>query len=487
MIVSNRQVGILGGIAAALVVATIVVYSTHTTKKTDFEQGALLIQGLDVQQVAKIVLTEKAEGDDEDHTLTLARSQDGFAVAERHGYPASMKDVNDLIIKCLEIRCAQKVTENPENHEELGVAEDSQQATIVKFLDENDETLVGLVAGKSLPRDVGLYVRLLGEDTVYASEEGLYLSARPNNYIDTEILSVRTEEPTDPEEKGKKDVVEEVTVQLPDASYTIARDEGGKITLQDVPEGKQPKQSEVESVFGALSSLYFNDLEPLDSVEAEWDATYVCRTRKYMTYTVKLAKSGDEGDETHTLNITAQGASKALRDKHAQLTGQETEEEQKEKDAVFSSIDKAQEFNNKHARWAYEVSGWTAKKMRKPLDDLVEDIPEPEEPEEISARHILIAYKGAKQAGEDVSRSKDEAKELAEKVLEEAKKEGADFAELAKQHSDGPTAEKGGDLGSFKKEDMDKNFSQAAWKLEVGETSDVVETPFGFHIIQRTE
>jgi len=125
--------------------------------------------------------------------------------------------------------------------------------------------------------------------------------------------------------------------------------------------------------------------------------------------------------------------------------------------------------------------------MSKPLADLIEDIPKADDPKEVAARHILIAYKGSERAGDDITRSKEEAKKRAEEVLAKVKAEGADFAALAKEYSDGPSKTKGGDLGTFEKGAMDKKFEEAAWKLDVDGISDIVETPFGFHIIQRTK
>lgn len=102
------------------------------------------------------------------------------------------------------------------------------------------------------------------------------------------------------------------------------------------------------------------------------------------------------------------------------------------------------------------------------------------------ARHILIAYKNAQYAPDKVDRDKEEARELAAQVRSEILA-GADFAEKAKALSDGSTAKRGGELGTFAKGVMHENFEAAVFALEVGALSGIVETPFGFHVIEREE
>ncbi len=103
--------------------------------------------------------------------------------------------------------------------------------------------------------------------------------------------------------------------------------------------------------------------------------------------------------------------------------------------------------------------------------------------DQISASHILVSYSGAGGAG--ATRSKEEALTQIEALKEEVDG-GADFADLAKQHSDCPSGQGGGDLGSFRRGAMVPAFEEAAFGLDAGDTSDVVETDFGFHLIQRT-
>jgi peptidyl-prolyl cis-trans isomerase SurA len=102
------------------------------------------------------------------------------------------------------------------------------------------------------------------------------------------------------------------------------------------------------------------------------------------------------------------------------------------------------------------------------------------------ARHILIAYKGAAQAPGTVTRSQDDARSRASEIRA-AILAGADFAEQAQEHSDGGTARRGGELGTFAKGVMHQNFEDATFALEVGALSSVVETPFGYHVIERLE
>jgi parvulin-like peptidyl-prolyl isomerase len=122
--------------------------------------------------------------------------------------------------------------------------------------------------------------------------------------------------------------------------------------------------------------------------------------------------------------------------------------------------------------------------MRKKFSELVEDKPASDEPEEVSASHILLKFKDVDKGS---TRTKAEAKKLAEELIAKAKKKGADFAALARKHSEGPTNTKGGDLGSFKRGKMVKEFDNAVFKLKVGDISGIVETEFGFHIIKRTK
>ena len=103
---------------------------------------------------------------------------------------------------------------------------------------------------------------------------------------------------------------------------------------------------------------------------------------------------------------------------------------------------------------------------------------------QIRASHILLMYKGSMRS--TAARSKAEALDGIT-ALKTQIADGADFAELARQNSDCPSGEDGGDLGQFPRGAMVREFDEAAFALQPGQVSDVIETPFGYHLIQRTE
>lgn len=106
--------------------------------------------------------------------------------------------------------------------------------------------------------------------------------------------------------------------------------------------------------------------------------------------------------------------------------------------------------------------------------------------ETVTAAHILIAYQGARAASATTTRTKEQAQKLAEEISQKAHRPGASFAELAMQYTEDPSGKNnGGKLGTFERGRMVKPFSDAAFALSPGETSGVVETAFGFHIIYR--
>ena len=102
-------------------------------------------------------------------------------------------------------------------------------------------------------------------------------------------------------------------------------------------------------------------------------------------------------------------------------------------------------------------------------------------PEQVRVRHILLTWKPL---GKPDDRA---ALHQQMKAIQKKARAGDDFAELAREYSDDSTARNGGDVGFFHRGQMVPAFEAAAFSLQPGEISDIVETPFGVHILRMEE
>ena len=100
------------------------------------------------------------------------------------------------------------------------------------------------------------------------------------------------------------------------------------------------------------------------------------------------------------------------------------------------------------------------------------------QPEQVKASHILIKV--------DAAATDAQKAEARQKItdIQQKLKDGGDFAELAKEYSEGPSNSRGGDLGYFGRGQMVKPFDEAVFAMKVDEVSGLVETRFGYHLIK---
>ena len=210
-----------------------------------------------------------------------------------------------------------------------------------------------------------------------------------------------------------------------------------------------------------------------------------------VTLPKEIQSSTASSEKDSNSSSADQELTKKKADREAEIARVKSSNAQKQKefnDKVAEAQKRVKELNENLADWYYVISNEVYEKIRLDRQDFVKakETESEDLPEEISASHILISYKGASRADAKITRSKEEAKAEAERIHKLVTSEGNDFAETAKKHSDGPSSTKGGDLGKFKFEVMAKPFSEAAFSLDVGSVSEVVETDFGFHVIKRT-
>lgn len=108
----------------------------------------------------------------------------------------------------------------------------------------------------------------------------------------------------------------------------------------------------------------------------------------------------------------------------------------------------------------------------------------------IRAAHLLVKHNESRRPQSwreaNITRSKDEALKILQGYEEQIKSGQSSLGDLAVSESDCSSARKRGDLGFFGKNEMQREFEETAFALKPGEISGIVETPSGFHLIERS-
>ncbi len=463
---SSKNLTISGVLALLLSVWSLILALGPGEVVVEFVKDRPLVLSFDAQSIASIDVKGR------DGLVQLRKQGEGFVVSSKLGYPASMGKINGgLIDACYRIRCAAEISKSADTHSDLGVG-GGDESTTLSFKDAQGKEILGVIAGKFLDDQRGNYVRLSTEDTVYLSSQPVSFSSDNLNYLDKDIL------------KTERNDVARVDVLGPEGSYSILNSENGRPELQGVPQGKQAN-GEVGAVLGASGYLSFENFFPAEEKkDLKFDTTYKLEMSMQPTYVLHVAKVEDK------FYVKCEAEWRGPDPKSITTLKQDeklSEEEMQERSDYIESMNAMEAFSVKHQSWVYEVSSWLGGNLTKKFADLVDE--KAEEERQVQASHILIPFEGseAKPAAGKELLSKDAAQTKIEELLKLVQEKPDIFADLAKEHSSCPSAAKGGDLGSFDFETMAKPFSEAAFKLEVDETSGVVETIFGYHIIKRTK
>jgi hypothetical protein len=359
---TDRKLAILA--VTAVIMAGWAVLQNRLSHRADTTASMVrtpLIQGLDPQAVAKISITS----DKGKSTVTLTRVNDRFTVAEMDGYPADISAVNRLLSNCLDIRTAEHITSNPENHAGLGVTEETAQY-VVRFFNADGDEITGIIVSETPPdREEGAFARLTTSDETYFIQDPPWLSTTASAYVNTTLIEADSAK------------IRRVAVRGPEGEYVLKlADDEQTIMLEKMPENKQFKGTAYRSVFRALTSLRFEEAIAAENAPQDlvFDRSYICRLDDSTVYTLKLAKQGDKTYAT----VTADFLDKAP----VQISKEESEEELKKKEAKLLAMDAAEAFAQRHKGWVYTISSWKAADLTKPLEELLEPKPEEKAPAE---------------------------------------------------------------------------------------------------------
>ncbi|MFA5555319.1 MAG: DUF4340 domain-containing protein [Phycisphaerae bacterium] len=359
---NNKKLTILGLIAAFMLVWAVMQAKIAGRPASPRISSASLIQGLNPDKVRQIEI--KAA----DLSLELRRAGNIFVVPDKDNFPARSDRINELFTQLLDIRMTELITNNPANHKELQVTEENA-SHVIKFLDEKNELITGIILGNRTEQG-GQYARLAGANEVYLVLDVPWIRTSPLDYIEQNLLQLNTEN------------IASVTVTDSGGfSYTLKSDpNSGEVSLSvPIPAGKQ-LSPEHKNVFSALRSFRLEDVMRDSSVPEElvFDKTYICNLKDSSIYIIKLAES-QNGDTF----VQCSAVFSDKQDVVIDITRQESDEELRKKEAKLLALEAVERFNRRCKGWTFKIPSWIANNLTKPLDELLEDIKEPDNAEEI--------------------------------------------------------------------------------------------------------
>lgn len=479
-----KTLAILALVTAALVGAAYLAVKKGTpaasTGREEAAQEALFPNLRDRIDEVDLVSIQTAEDSFE------VRREDGkWRLPGEHNYWADSEKAEGVVASLAAARTVEKKTGNPDWHKRLGVedpdAEESTSALVT--LSAGDQQVASLIVGQGAGQRRGqnaIYARKPGDDQAWLVETPLSLTRSPAAWTDKIVADIPA------------DSVRSMRIE-PDTGGAVelggALKPGDSLDIENVPEGREvANRSDISSVARSFEGLRHNQVLPAAEAPDNLTSETLVRVATFDGLVLKASIKA-EGETKFWGTFSAQyDPAERLQPEEPATEEAATEDgepilpapkpEIASEDEVRQQVE---DLNAKVSGWVYEIPSWKARTLRKSLDELTKDAEK-----KVTARHILVGYEGASRS-EVTGRTREEAEALARQIREEVLADPSRFAEIAREKSDGPSAPQGGDLGEFGPGVMAKAFEDAAFNLEVDGVSDVVETEFGFHIIQRTK
>ena len=335
-------------IAGVLLVASIWAYSDSVSRGDRFARGQKLLPNLNPDEVATIRIVD---GDD---TVTLQRTGDEFTVAENHGYPARNDAVNRFLRDLLDISLEKDVGTGEALEEELDLDPPTDSTTEITLSSATDQEMVRIRLGKSFEDDSGRYVQLVddNEERIYLTADSAYLSTRADSFLKKEIVNVS-----------------QMRVRsVRGLDFLLDSDEeDSAVELTDVPNGKKDKTFEINKLKGILSNLSFDEALLADDEEVR-DLRFERPLEVFLDDDTSYRLSLATDDESNYLRVEGTHAVGRM-----EITLETPEEELKDKADQLTRADEIEDFNAFHGSWVYEISDFTADKLKLRKADLLED------------------------------------------------------------------------------------------------------------------
>ncbi len=370
---NSRNIGI-AALAALLLLMVGLVFHPRTEHSTPgATQSNLLFPDLadKLNDVARIVVADSAQ------TSTLEKSEEGWVLREKSGFPADMKRVRQTLISLSELRKLDPKTSRPERYERLGVRDIDQAGSAAKRIELTDaqgNTMAGLLVGKrrSGAGDPAFYVRPVGQAQAWLVAGDLRLQSDPKSWLDRNVLAI------------KADRMRAVEIRHPDGKeLRVAKvDKTAKrFDVQDLPAGRELRYATIgDGVGRALERLTFDDVFPASETEIPQNvisATF--HTFDGEIIHAKLWQSGEQKLAHFEASFDEEAIEPEEPEESQEAAGDSTASVEEQAgadlgllspDAVRAEVDA---LNSKLGSWVYQLPSYSYDRMTKQMKDMLKE------------------------------------------------------------------------------------------------------------------
>ena len=261
--------------------------------------------------------------------------------------------MNRFLRDLLDIGLQKEVGTGVSLAEDLEIEPPTDNTTEIALINGTQQEMVRLRLGKSFDDGNGRYVQRIDQENapIYLTAESTYLSTKVDSFLKKELVNHS----------------QMLVARIAGLDFVIAKPEDGSLELEGIPAGKREKSFETGKLKSILSRLSFDhaflaDDEEVREVEFEW--VLEINLDDQSGYRLALGTK----EERNFLRIRGQHDVEGV-----QITLETPDEELKDKADTLARINEIDEFNAFHDSWTYEISSFTADKLKLRKSDLVED------------------------------------------------------------------------------------------------------------------
>ena len=342
----NRKLALAAIVLLALSAGT---YWNGITRADRFESGQKFLPNLNPDEVGDIRI-QSGEA-----SVTLERDagaklKDQYTVAEEGDYAAKNESVNGVLRALLDLELAKEVGASDSLAEELGIEPAASDAIDVTLENQSGQEMVRLRFGNRAEDGNGRYVRRLDTDDapIFLTTSAPNIQTGSNSYLRKEIVDVES--------------AEVQRIEGPDFVLEIP-EEGTELALVDASASEEVVSSKLSQVKSALSRLSFDKVFLADDPEVaslEWRRALRVTLGDESGYAAMIAEVPGDGDDEVRRFVRL---SSFLGVDRIELSGEEDEEELKDKSKILKRNDEVQQFNAYHGSWVYELPTVAGEKL----------------------------------------------------------------------------------------------------------------------------